>query len=330
MARAVSESTAGAKLKARPFIKWAGGKTQLLPQLSALLPKRIRTYYEPFIGGGALFFSLANEGRFQRAAINDWNTELVDAYKSIRDFPEDLLGKLTTLKEEYQADAKTVYMRERDRDPKVLSPLDRAARFLFLNRTGFNGLYRVNKQGRFNVPFGKYENPRIADEENIIACSKLLNHFVIVTTGDFAPVVAEAQPGDCVYFDPPYVPVTATANFTSYTSDGFSINDQYRLAAAFKKLVENGVAVIASNSDTEIVRDLYEGFELHEVKARRNINSKGDKRGPVGELVIVGRRGTVLPSVSPKPPEPTSSAYMYEDFSEVLEQSPPGMPGLRR
>lgn len=315
--------------EAHPFIKWAGGKTQLLNQLTTILPPRIRTYYEPFIGGGALFFALAQRERFQRAAINDWNSELVDTYKSIRDFPDDLIELLQGLKAEYQADARVVFHRERDKDPKELTPIVRAARFLFLNRTGFNGLYRVNKSGRFNVPFGKYDNPRIVDEDNIRACSKVLNNFVVLTSKDFAAVVTEAQPGDCVYFDPPYVPLNPTANFTSYTSNGFTIDDQYRLAACFKQLVERGVAVIASNSDTKTVRDLYDGFEMHAVEARRNINSKGDKRGPVGELIIVGRHGTVLPSLVPKPPAEPKTDY-YDELSDILEQHPPGMPGVRR
>lgn len=317
-----------APLDAHPFVKWAGGKSQLLDRLVTILPSRVRTYYEPFVGGGALFFALAGQQRFQRAVINDWNTELIDTYKVIRDFPDDLLCLLRTLKEEYTADAKITFHRERDKVPQELSPIQRAARFLFLNRTGFNGLYRVNKAGRFNVPFGKYDNPRIADETNIRACSKVLNNFVVLTAQDFAEVVKDAQPGDAVYFDPPYVPVNATANFTSYTSDGFSLDDQYRLAASFKKLVEMGVAVVASNSDVPTVRDLYEGFEMHEVQARRNINSKADKRGPVGELIIVGRHGTGLPSLRPKPP-PTPVNY-YDDLSDVLEQYPPGMPGVRR
>jgi len=290
-------------MEAHPFVKWAGGKTQLLGQLTTILPSRIRTYYEPFVGGGALFFTLANQGRFQRAVLNDWNTELIDTYKTIRDFPEDLIEALQKLKAEYQAADKETYYRERRKDAKALSPLDRAARFIFLNRTGFNGLYRVNKAGQFNVPMGKYTNPKIVDEENIRACSLVLNRFVVLTSKDFAEVIKDAQPGDAVYFDPPYVPVTTTSNFTSYTSDGFSLDDQYRLVAGFKQLVEAGVAVVASNSDVQLVRDLYEDFERHEVQARRNINSKGDKRGSVGELIIVGRRGTVLPSVTPKKPQ---------------------------
>jgi DNA adenine methylase len=302
-------------MEARPFIKWVGGKTQLLGQLTAILPDRIRTYYEPFVGGGALFFALANQKRFKRAVLNDWNSELIDLYKSIRDFPDELLGALQKLKADYQQDAQTTYYRERQRDAKALTPLDRAARFMFLNKTGFNGLYRVNKSGGFNVPMGKYTNPKIVDEENLRACSQVLNRFLVLTSKDFSEVIKEAQPGDAVYFDPPYVPVTATSNFTSYTSDGFTLDDQYRLVAGFKQLVESGVAVVASNSDTPLVRDLYAGFEIHCVQARRNINSKGDKRGAVGELVIVGRQGPVLSASIP------SSPKLVRDYDDELEDS---------
>lgn len=288
---------------ARPFLKWVGGKTQLLDRLVPILPKRIRTYYEPFIGGGALFFHLAHLGQFQRAVINDWNGELVDTYKAIRDFPEDLILRLGQLKEAYGSDAPGTFAAERAKDPKALTPIDRAARFIFLNRTGFNGLYRVNSKGGFNVPFGKYTNPRIVDEGNIRACREVLNHFVVITNRDFAEAVEDAQPGDCVYFDPPYVPINPTSDFTKYTKEGFGLDAQKRLAATFRALVDRGVAVIASNSDAPLVRELYEGFELHEVQARRNVNSVGDKRGPVGELVIVGRQGTHLPSLPPLAPE---------------------------
>lgn len=288
---------------ARPFLKWVGGKTQLLDRIVPILPKRIRTYYEPFIGGGALFFTLAHLGQFQRAVINDWNGELVDTYKAIRDFPDDLILRLGQLKAEYLKDPPGVFALERMKAPRDLSPIDRAARFIFLNKTGFNGLYRVNLKGVFNVPFGKHEDPPILDEENIRACRKVLNHFVVITNRDFAEAVEDAQPGDCVYFDPPYVPANPTSSFTKYTKEGFGLEAQKRLATTFRTLVDRGVAVIASNSDTPLVRELYDGFELHEIQARRSINSVGKKRGPVGELVIVGRQGTPLPSIPPPPPE---------------------------
>lgn len=276
---------------AKPFVKWAGGKTALVGKLKSILPPKIETYYEPFVGGGALFFALAADGRFQRAVLNDFNAELMDAFKAIRDFPDAVVKALVKLREEYLAEPRVVYDRERSRNPQDLSPLDRAVRFLFLNKTGFNGLYRVNKKGEFNVPFGKYVNPRIADSANIKACAEALSKFVVLSNQDFASCLGGARHGDVVYFDPPYVPLSPTANFTSYTANGFGLREQQRLAQTFRELAEQGVAVVASNSDTEIVRDLYAGWETHKVQARRSINRDGDKRGPVGELIIVGRRG---------------------------------------
>jgi DNA adenine methylase len=276
---------------AKPFVKWAGGKAALVGTLRSILPPKIQTYYEPFVGGGALFFALAAAGRFQRAVLNDFNSELMDAFKAIRDFPDAVVKALVRLKEEYTADPQATYSCERSRNPQDLSPLDRAVRFLFLNRTGFNGLYRVNKKGEFNVPFGKYTNPRIADSANIKACAEVLSRFVVLSNQDFSSCLGGARPGDVVYFDPPYVPASPTANFTSYTAGGFGLAEQRRLAQTFRELAEQGVAVVASNSDTDVVRDLYEGYEMHCVDARRNINRDGDKRGPVRELIIVGRRG---------------------------------------
>lgn len=271
---------------ARPFLKWAGGKTQLIPTLLEILPARNAIYFEPFIGGGAVFFALvAQGGRFQRAVLNDWNKELADCYRAIRDFPDEVIEQLKLLPY-----SKKVFLELRAKMPQDFSPCRRAARMIYLNKTGFNGLYRVNKAGGFNVPFGKFKSPpKILDEDNIHACAKVLNRRVSLFDGDFVPAVETAQSGDAVYFDPPYVPVNTTANFTSYTSDGFTIDDQHRLAASFRQLVGKGVAVVASNSDTDVVRELYKGFEIREIQARRSINSKGDKRGSVGELIIVGR-----------------------------------------
>lgn len=276
---------------AKPFVKWAGGKAGLVSTLKGILPPKIETYFEPFVGGGALFFALAAEGRFQRAVLNDFNTELMDAFKAIRDFPDAVIKALVALKGEYTAEPQAVYNRERNRNPQELSPLDRAVRFLFLNKTGFNGLYRVNKNGEFNVPFGQYVNPRIVDSANIKACAEALGKFVVLSNQDFAACLGGARHGDVVYFDPPYVPLSPTANFTSYTANGFGLAEQRRLAQTFRELAEQGVAVVASNSDTEIVRDLYAGWEIHKVEARRSINRDGNKRGPVGELIIVGRPG---------------------------------------
>lgn len=271
-------------MNAKPFLKWAGGKRQLLPELEKLLPKKIETYYEPFIGGGAFFFHLANQGRFHRAVLNDWNPELINVYRVVRDFPDELVEQLDRLEI-----TKEVFMELRAVDPMTLAPVRRAARTIFLNKTGFNGLYRLNKKGQFNVPWGKYKNPKVLDPDNIMACGKTLNRYASLHTGDFSKIVEKAVADDVVYFDPPYVPLNSTSNFKSYTSEGFTLDDQRRLAICFRELVERGVRVIASNSDTPVVRELYEGFEIHDASARRSINSKADQRGPINELIIVGR-----------------------------------------
>ena len=276
---------------ARPFIKWVGGKTQLLPRLLEQFPKTIKTYYEPFLGGGSVFWALAAEGRFERAILNDWNAELINAYRVIRDEPENLIEQLKIYAESYRKDPKGTFESVRAWYPPHTDIIaaSRAARTIFLNKTCFNGLYRVNKKGGFNSPFGKYENPTICDEENIRACSAGLAKAGSLHVGDFASVLDDAGPGDLVYFDPPYVPVSATSDFTSYTSSGFNLRDQERLAAMFSELSERGVSVVLSNSDTQVVRDLYAGFEVHSVDARRAINSKGAKRGPVKEVIVVSR-----------------------------------------
>lgn len=281
-------------VEARPFLKWAGGKTQLIPQLEDLLPRDIKTFYEPFIGGGSFFFHLANKRRFTRAVLNDWNPELVNAYRVVRDFVEELIEQLAL----YEINKET-FEELRKTDPNDLSPVRRAARTIFLNKTCFNGLYRLNKKGHFNAPWGSYKNPKVLNEAVLRNCSEALNRFAVLHNKDFAETVKTAKFGDVVYFDPPYVPLNPTSNFLNYTSDGFSWTDQRRLALCFRELVDRGVAVIASNSDTPQVHELYEGFERHIVQARRSINSKGNKRGPINEVVIVGRSDR-SPSIYPK------------------------------
>lgn len=275
---------------AGPFLKWVGGKTQLLAPILKVMPRKIRTYHEPFLGGGAVFFRLASDRRIERAVLSDWNKELVDCYKVVQAFPDELTARL---REHWNQNWNTpeYYKEMRDQWPDDLTHIDRAARTIYLNRTCFNGLYRVNKSGKFNVPFGKYGNPSLFREENIRACSYALNHFAAILNGDFVVAIDDAEEGDVVYFDPPYVPMSDTANFSSYTSSGFGENDHIRLSIAFKNIVARGGLPVLSNSDVPFVRDLYEGFEMHVVQATRNINSKGDGRGAVGELIIVGRPG---------------------------------------
>lgn len=280
--------------KAHPFIKWAGGKGQLVATIKELLPKKIRGYYEPFLGGGAMFFALAAEKRFEHAVINDWNKELVDTYRVVRDFPDELIAHLRARETSYEQSPKCMYEAWRNPDPVMAEtmsgPIQRAGRFIFLNKAGFNGLYRVNRKGVFNVPWGKKPKVKTFDEANISACAAALNGSISIRHGNYFNAIEDAREGDVVYFDPPYVPLNATSDFTSYTSDKFGMNDQGRLAVLFKQLADRGVAVILSNSDTPVVRALYAGWERVEVQVKRAINSKGTGRGAVGELLIVGRR----------------------------------------
>jgi DNA adenine methylase len=273
---------------ARPFIKWAGGKGQVIPAIMAVMPSRMRTYYEPFLGGGAVFWHVASERRFERATLNDWNKELVDTYTTIRDHAGALIHALGEHKT--KAWNTPEYFKEmRAKDPFTLTLVERAARMIYLNKTCYNGLYRVNKLGLFNTPFGRYKNPGLLDSGNIRACSAALNRNVTLLQGDFTKVFLDAGPQDVVYFDPPYVPVSDTANFENYTADGFSMSDQSRLAICFRNLAEKDVSCILSNSDTDAVRKLYEGFEIVPVRVRRNINSKAKGRGHVGEVLVVHR-----------------------------------------
>lgn len=269
-------------VEARPFLKWAGGKTQLLPELLARLPAEIRRYHEPFVGSGALFFALRARGLAARAYLSDANEPLVETYKAIRDDVEGVIAALARHRNE-----ETHFYRVRDLDPSTLTPAERAARLIYLNRTCFNGLYRENRSGRFNVPFGRYARPRICNETNLRAVSSALKR-VCISRRDYASVLDLAKPGDFVYFDPPYQPVSATSSFTSYDRHGFGEEDQRRLRDVFARLASRGVSVMLSNSDTPLVRELYAGFRIDRVWASRAINSKGDRRGKVAEVIVLG------------------------------------------
>jgi DNA adenine methylase len=264
---------------ARPFLKWAGGKTQLLDQLRPLLPARHGTYFEPCLGGAALFFALGAMG-LGRAVLTDVNEELIGCYCAVRDHVDlviDALGR-----HEYTPDH---YYRVRDLRPAALSPHERAARTIYLNKTGYNGLYRVNRSGGFNVPIGRYRNPLFCDPPNLRACSNALQG-VDLRVRPFEAVLEDAKARDFVYFDPPYVPVSATSDFTSYVPGGFGMDHQRRLADVFSRLAAQGVHVMLSNSDTPEVRALYDGFRFDVVLASRHINSNAGRRGKVGEVVV--------------------------------------------
>ncbi len=265
---------------ALPFLKWAGGKGRLLRQYASLFPATFRNYFEPFLGGGAVYFHLSQNREFQKAFISDYNPELTNCYKMVQKEPKKLLALLSKMRND-----KHLFYKERARDVSQLTDLERAARLIYLNRTCFNGLYRVNSQGQFNVPFGRYKNPRIADAGNLMAASAVLQNAAI-HTGSFEGLVSKAKRGDFVYFDPPYQPVSRTASFTSYTKNSFNLADQARLARLAAHLHERGVLVMVSNSDTEEIRDLYKSFDLTIVKAARAINCRADGRGVVNELVL--------------------------------------------
>lgn len=266
--------------KARPLLKWAGGKRQLLDAIRRRLPDEIDTYYEPFVGGGAVFFALAAERRFRRAVLADQNVELIDTYKAVRDDVEGVIRELRKLPHTEDA-----YYRIRQASPRIF--VKRAARMIYLNRTGYNGLYRVNRSGKFNVPFGRYARPNICDEERLLEVSKALRG-VVLKVSDFEETVARAKAGDVVYFDPPYVPVSATARFAEYHHTAFGDLEHRRLSDLYARLWEKDVHAVLSNSDTPSTRMLYRGYQFEAVSARRSINSAPGGRGHTSELLVYG------------------------------------------
>src|SRR4051812_54435 len=264
------------RVRAAPFLKWVGGKTSLLPELLKHVPDRLRRYHEPFVGGGALFFAVAP----RRASIGDGNAELIHCYLQIRD---NVYGVLDALARHVYE--KSHFAAVRALEPLRLSPAERAARFIYLNKTCFNGLWRVNRAGRFNVPFGRYKDPTFLDPAALVRAHQALRGAQI-QHAPFELSLDKARPGDFVYLDPPYDPVSATASFTSYTPDPFGWADQQRLAAACTALNRRGIRFLLSNSATDRVRKLYSGFEQRIVHAPRHVSCKGDGRGRVDELLV--------------------------------------------
>ena len=290
--------------RAKPFIKWVGGKGQLLGQLGQLLPSDLSSrkqfdYCEPFVGGGAmLFFMLCNFPNLRSATINDLNKNLVTAYTAVRDSPEELISLLSEQQSKYrecpsEVDRKEFYLSERARyNAQGLSSVETAALFIFLNRTCFNGLHRVNSRGLFNVPFGRSTNPLICDEETIRADSALLQKVEILN-GDFEATAIGVSPETFFYFDPPYRPLTQTSSFTAYATDGFDDKEQKRLAEFCRQLNANGHQWLLSNSDPHnsnpndnFFEEAFDGFDINRVSASRMINSKADGRGKISELAI--------------------------------------------
>jgi len=272
---------------ARPFLKWAGGKTALLPQLLDAAPAQIDTYYEPFLGGGALFFALQAEERFRRAVLSDSNKELINAYTQVRDNVDRLIRALSVHQRKYRAAEDRAKYYYTIRAKELRCDLGGAANLIFLNKTCFNGLYRVNSKNQFNVPHGRYANPTICDESNLRAASEA-SQGVELRVGDFATAPHRAGRGDFVYFDPPYVPLSETANFTNYTAAGFGLEEQRRLARTASRLVSGGASIALSNSAHPDVAALYTevSFRRIEVHAPRAINAVGARRGPIQEYLV--------------------------------------------
>ena len=273
-------------MNAKPIVKWAGGKRQLIDKLLEYMPKEYDCYYEPFVGGGALLFELMPKN----AVINDVNKELLAIYKCLSN-ENDFNLMLSDLENHEKNHSEDYYykVREEDRMPEFeeMPIWKRASRAIYLNKSCFNGLYRVNSNGFFNVPSGKKKKVQTYDKDNII---KLHNYFmnenVIIFEGDFSASVAKAKAGDFVYFDPPYDSFDDKDSFTSYTKFNFSKEDQKRLAELFKELTDKGVYVMTSNHNTKFINELYNGFNVHVVNAKRMINSDSKGRGDVEEVII--------------------------------------------
>lgn len=270
-------SQISAKIFPRPFLKWAGGKARLITQYNKYFPQEYQTYYEPFLGGGAVFFYLDPPG----SILSDINTELIITYRCVKDSVEELISLLQAHRQQHSQD----YYYHVRASPGG-TDLEKAARFIYLNKTCFNGLYRVNSQGKFNVPLGKYKNPNICPEEILRAASAAL-HSAEIKQADFTDVLNHAtSSNDFVYFDPPYYPVSETSYFTAYSHYCFGQTQQVQLKEIFVELARRGVKVMLSNSDCDFIRQLYAGFQIYTISASRSINCHPKKRGQISELLV--------------------------------------------
>jgi len=273
---------------AKPFLKWAGGKRGLIEQLFSKFPTEFNNYHEPFLGGGAVFFELYSRGMLKgkKAYLSDINSELINTYNVVKNNPSKLITNLQTYKENHN---KEFYYQTRELDRsdnfKTLSKLERATRFIYLNKTCFNGLYRVNSKGYFNTPIGSYKNPNIADKEAILNASKALQNTIIANQS-FDRTIDNTSPNDFVYLDPPYYPLTETASFTAYDKNAFLDEKQKQLFDVFKELHQKKCTVMKSNSDTNFIKDLYQEYIIDFVQANRFINSKGGGRSKINEVLI--------------------------------------------
>ncbi len=274
-------------LPPKPFLKWAGGKRQLLQILNKNMPLTFGTFFEPFLGGGALFFNMLSKRIEQKYDVSDLNSDLILSYVTIRDSVDDLICSLQNHEKRYKNDPKSYYYFTRESSPD--DAVEKTSRLIFLNRTCFNGLYRVNSKGKFNVPLGSYTNPKIVNEANLRAVSaNLKSNNVSITCRDFKDVLQHTKKGDFVYFDPPYQPVSDTSNFTSYTNKNFVRSDLDRLADICKKLDSKGRHVLLSNSNSTVVRDMFpdKPWTVLTVNANRSINSNSKRRTNHSEILI--------------------------------------------
>jgi len=269
-----------------PLLKWAGGKRQLRSELTCRLPEHWGTYYEPFIGGGALLVELANTGRLGNAVAGDKNPELINLYRVVKKNPEGLIAALTDAK--FRNDDESFRQLKTEFNTLIGTrkrPVDRAALLMYLNKHSYNGLWRVNSRGNYNVPFGRYARLSLPSRHDLLKFSHMLRNVTLLYA-DFEKIIRTAKQGDFVYFDPPYHPLSKTACFTDYTTGGFSFADQERLAGVFRRLSDRGVWLMLSNSCTPEIKELYEGFTIHTVPAKRFINCKGEKRSGTFELIV--------------------------------------------
>lgn len=264
------------------FVKWAGGKKQLIEQFKPFFPEKIERYLEPFVGGGAVLFYVLKNYKPKKVFIFDINEELINTYEVIKNDVENLIIELKKLK---QLHNKEHYYKIRAEDPKLLSSLTRASRFIYLNKTCFNGLYRVNSKGGFNVPMGSYKNPSILNEDDLKEISKLLKKVKIIK-GDFSECLKYVKKEDFIYFDPPYYPLKKGQSFTTYTKGNFLDKEQKQLKEVFSKLDKKGCKVMLSNSDTKFIKNLYKDYKISFVQATRMINCDGKGRGKINEIVV--------------------------------------------
>ena len=269
-----------------PILKWAGGKRQLRYELTRRLPDRWGTYFEPFIGGGALLVELANLGRLDCAVIGDKNPELVNLYRVVKRDPDGLFRALSD--EKFRNDKESFHQIKTEFNALIGTkkrPVDRAELLVYLNKHSYNGLWRVNLKGHYNVPFGKYTRLNLPSEQSLLKFSRMLERVTLLHA-DFEQIIRTAKRGDFVYFDPPYHPLSKTARFTDYTTGGFSFEDQKRLAGVFRRLSDRDTCLMLSNSSTPEIKDLYDGFSINTVPAKRFINCNGHKRSGASELII--------------------------------------------